>query len=50
MLLLGIDIGTSSIKVSVVDASSQQIICSAQYPETESEIIANLNEILGDIL
>jgi xylulokinase len=40
MLLLGIDIGTSSIKVSVVDASSQQIVCSAQYPETESEIIA----------
>lgn len=40
MLLLGIDIGTSSIKVSVIDASSQQQICSAQYPETESDIIA----------
>lgn len=40
MLLLGIDIGTSSIKVSVIDASTQQIIGSAQYPETESEIIA----------
>ena len=38
MLLLGIDIGTSSIKVSVVDAASQQCIASAQYPETESEI------------
>ena len=40
MLLLGIDIGTSSVKVSVVDADSQQCIGSAQYPETESEIFA----------
>ena len=40
MLLLGIDIGTSSIKVSVVDAQTQQCICTAQYPETESDIIA----------
>jgi xylulokinase len=40
MLLLGIDIGTSSIKVSVVDAEFRVCIASAQYPETESEIIA----------
>jgi len=40
MLLLGIDIGTSSIKVSVVDAQSQCCIASAQYPETEAEIIS----------
>jgi xylulokinase len=40
MLLLGIDIGTSSIKVSVIDAKSQSIIASAQYPETEAEIIS----------
>jgi xylulokinase len=40
MLLLGLDIGTSSIKASVVDANTQQIIATAQYPETESEIIA----------
>jgi xylulokinase len=40
MLLLGIDIGTSSIKVSVVDAQTQQCICAAQYPETESDIFA----------
>ena len=39
MLLLGIDIGTSSIKVSVVDAVTRQCIGSAQYPETESGII-----------
>ncbi len=38
MFLLGIDIGTSSIKVSVVDAESQQCIASVQYPETESGI------------
>jgi len=41
MLLLGIDVGTSSIKVSVVDAQTQQCIASAQYPETEAGIIAH---------
>jgi len=40
MLLLGIDLGTSSIKVSVVDAATQQCIATASYPETEVEIIA----------
>lgn len=40
MLLLGIDIGTSSIKVAVVDAETQQVVTSAQYPEEESPIIA----------
>jgi len=30
MLLLGIDIGTSSVKVSVVDAETQKVIASAQ--------------------
>ena len=39
-LLLGIDIGTSSVKASVVDASTRQCIAAAQYPETESDIIA----------
>jgi xylulokinase len=38
MLLLGIDVGTSSIKVSVVDAIAQTCIASAQYPDTESPI------------
>jgi xylulokinase len=41
MLLLGIDLGTSSIKVSVVDAQTQLCIASAQYPETEAEIISH---------
>lgn len=40
MLLLGLDIGTSSIKVCVTDAASQQCIATAHYPETESGIIA----------
>ncbi len=40
MLLLGIDVGTSSIKVSVVDGATQQTIASAQYPDTEREIIS----------
>ncbi|MEP6948080.1 MAG: FGGY family carbohydrate kinase [Ginsengibacter sp.] len=37
-LLLGIDLGTSSIKVSVVDAATTQCIASAQFPETEAGI------------
>ena len=40
MLLLGIDVGTSSIKVSVVDSQTQQAVASAQFPDTESEIKA----------
>ncbi len=40
MLLLGIDLGTSSVKISVVEAESQRCVVSAQYPETESEIIS----------
>ncbi|MBC7948450.1 MAG: carbohydrate kinase [Chitinophagaceae bacterium] len=40
MLLLGIDLGTSSVKVSVIDAESQQCIASAHYPETEADIIS----------
>jgi xylulokinase len=40
MLLLGLDIGTSSVKVSVVDSQRQQCLASAAFPETEVEIIA----------
>ncbi|HZX57234.1 MAG TPA: FGGY family carbohydrate kinase, partial [Mucilaginibacter sp.] len=40
MLLLGIDIGTSSIKVSVVDAETQTAIASAQYPDEENAILS----------
>ena len=40
MLLLGIDIGTSSIKVSVIDAETQVCILSVQYPEEETGIIS----------
>lgn len=40
MLLLGIDLGTSSVKVSVIDAVSQKTIAAARYPETEAEIIS----------
>lgn len=38
MLLLGIDIGTSSIKVSVVDAQTQRTLTTVQFPESEREI------------
>lgn len=40
MLLLGIDIGTSSIKVAIIDAQTQQTIVTAQYPEEEATIHA----------
>ena len=43
MLLLGIDLGTSSIKVSVVDVETQQCLAAASYPETEADIISPLN-------
>jgi xylulokinase len=39
-MLLGIDLGTSSIKVSVIDSDTQTCICTVQYPEKETEIIA----------
>ena len=42
MLLLGIDLGTSSVKVSVVNAETQECIMSAHYPESELEIISPL--------
>ncbi len=40
MLFLGIDIGTSSVKVSVVDAQTQELLLSTSFPEKEAEIIA----------
>ena len=40
MLLLGIDLGTSSVKVSVVESELQKTIVSVSYPETESPIIS----------
>lgn len=40
MLLLGLDIGTSSIKASVVDADSGRALASAVFPEEEAAIFA----------
>jgi xylulokinase len=40
MLLLGIDLGTSSIKVSIVDAASANVLVSATYPEVETPIVS----------
>ncbi len=39
-LLLGYDIGTSSVKASLVDAETGQTVASAQYPDAEAPIIA----------
>ena len=38
--LLGYDIGTSSVKASLVDAQTGQTVASAQYPDSEAPIIA----------
>ena len=38
MLLCGIDVGTSSIKVSIVDSANQKVIHSSSYPEIENTI------------
>jgi len=40
MLLLGIDLGTSSIKVSIVDAATSNVLVSATYPEVETPIVS----------
>ena len=39
MLLLGIDLGTSSVKISVIDAATKRLFATASYPETEADII-----------
>jgi xylulokinase len=40
MLLLGIDLGSSSVKASVIDGESGNCLASAFYPSTEMKIIA----------
>jgi xylulokinase len=40
MLLLGIDLGTSSIKVSIVDAATANVLVSSTYPESETPIVS----------
>ena len=40
MLLLGIDLGTSSVKVAVTDAGTHKVLATAQYPDNEAVIIS----------
>lgn len=40
MYLLGLDLGTSSVKATIIGAQNHQLIASASFPETEAEIIA----------
>lgn len=40
MYLLGFDIGSSSVKVSLLDANKNDVISSASYPKTEMKIDA----------
>ncbi|WP_447642726.1 MULTISPECIES: xylulokinase [Chitinophagaceae] len=39
MYLLGIDLGTSFVKASIVDAATKRSVCSVSYPESEVPII-----------
>ena len=39
-LLLGYDVGTSSVKAALVDAQTGQTVASAQYPDAEAPIMA----------
>lgn len=41
MLLLGIDLGTSSIKVSVIDTSTNTKLVSASFPDSETAILSD---------
>lgn len=43
MLLLGYDLGTSSVKASLVDSTSNQTIAVAQHPEQEMRLMAPEN-------
>ena len=38
--LLGLDVGSSSVKASLVDAQTGQCVASAQYPDSEAPILA----------
>jgi xylulokinase len=40
MYFLGIDLGSSSVKLSVFDAEKSEVICSEMLPKSEMEIIA----------
>ena len=37
---MGIDLGTSSVKVAVTDAATHRVLATAQYPDTEAAIIS----------
>ena len=39
-MLLGYDIGTSSVKASLVDSKTGMTVASAQYPDAEAPIIS----------
>ncbi|MET0572899.1 MAG: hypothetical protein ABWZ79_15855 [Pedobacter agri] len=45
MYLLGLDIGTSSIEVAVIDVKTQKSIATAQYPEHKTQL--NLFILVG---
>jgi xylulokinase len=38
MLLLGIDLGTSSVKVAVIDSGTHRVLATAQFPDSEATI------------
>ncbi len=41
MLLIGYDIGSSSVKASLVDSTTKKVLLNAQYPEREMSMISH---------
>ena len=50
MYLLGYDIGSSSVKASLVNAETGKCVSSAFFPKTEAAIMAYLYDFLTLIL
>lgn len=42
MLLLGIDLGSSSVKASVIEGDSGNCLATAFYPKVEMKILAKI--------
>ena len=44
MYLLGFDVGSSSVKVSILNASTGETVASSFYPKQEMKIIAKQSD------
>jgi len=49
MYLLGYDIGSSSVKASLVNAETGKCVSSAFFPKTEAAIILSMESVFGTL-